>query len=200
MPFLLLYTEGPPVVSSTWHLGPPLVSFLSLPLTLSFSLILSGATQYNIECSGESVCTIRTTTTATRNTFQALSYSNMAIKGFSRQPSPYPRPIFHAIRITQLISSIIVLSILSYFIWWLKHDHYYVPWTFILVHLLLRRSRLGPTDYLPAFKRFFLHNGIDIRNCLLLLYANIKTKTELLYQFISLCSVDSRIHPSELVS
>lgn len=123
------------------------------------------------------------------------------IKGFSRQPSPYSRPIFHAIRITQLISSIVVLSILSYFIWWLKHDHYYVPWTFILVRLPYRVYRdWALADYLPAFKRFLFHNGIDIRDRLLLLHADVEAKSELLYQYISLCFMDLGIHPSELVS
>lgn len=43
------------------------------------------------------------------------------------------RLLFHAIRTAQLLSSIIVGSILIYFIWWLAHDHYSAPWTFIIV-------------------------------------------------------------------
>ncbi|TKA26821.1 hypothetical protein B0A50_04267 [Salinomyces thailandicus] len=54
---------------------------------------------------------------------------------FDRQaktaPSHYPRIPFHAIRFAQLLSSIIVGGVMSYFIWHLTHDHWQTPWTFI---------------------------------------------------------------------
>jgi hypothetical protein len=43
------------------------------------------------------------------------------------------RLLFHAIRTAQLISSIIVGSIVIYFLWWLVHDNEARPWTFIFV-------------------------------------------------------------------
>jgi len=45
------------------------------------------------------------------------------------------RLLFHGIRTMQLISSIIVGSIVFYFAWWLKHDKIKggIPWTFIIV-------------------------------------------------------------------
>lgn len=46
-------------------------------------------------------------------------------------PSQYPRIPFHALRCGQLISSLVVGAIMSYFIWHLTHDHWNTPWTFI---------------------------------------------------------------------
>ncbi|KAF7196541.1 hypothetical protein HII31_02269 [Pseudocercospora fuligena] len=46
-------------------------------------------------------------------------------------PSSYPRVVFHGIRTAQLLSSLIVGAIMSYFIWHLTHDHWATPWTFI---------------------------------------------------------------------
>ncbi|KAF2149555.1 hypothetical protein K461DRAFT_48460 [Myriangium duriaei CBS 260.36] len=43
------------------------------------------------------------------------------------------RLLFHGIRTIQLISSIIVGSIVSFFLWWLIHDHIGVPWTFAIL-------------------------------------------------------------------
>ena len=57
----------------------------------------------------------------------------MARARLSKPPSPYPRIPFHLIRLTQLLSSIIVASILSYFIHHLSIELYSIPWTFILV-------------------------------------------------------------------
>lgn len=51
----------------------------------------------------------------------------------SKQPSLYPSLVFHIIRTSQFISSAIVLSILSYFVYYLHLDNLHVPWTFILV-------------------------------------------------------------------
>ncbi|MCJ1404472.1 hypothetical protein MMC11_007698 [Xylographa trunciseda] len=52
---------------------------------------------------------------------------------FSKQPSPYPSLVFHGLRIGQVLSSIIVTSILGFFIHHLSIELYYVPWTFILL-------------------------------------------------------------------
>ena len=52
---------------------------------------------------------------------------------FSKQPSPYPSLVFHGIRVGQVLSSIIVTSVLGFFIHHLSIELYYVPWTFILV-------------------------------------------------------------------
>ncbi|EME49564.1 hypothetical protein DOTSEDRAFT_49802 [Dothistroma septosporum NZE10] len=48
-------------------------------------------------------------------------------------PSHYPHVPFHSIRSLQLLSSIIVGGIMSYFIWHLTHDHWQTPWTFVLL-------------------------------------------------------------------
>lgn len=48
-------------------------------------------------------------------------------------PSHYPRLLFHGIRTVQLISSLVVGAIMSYFIWHLTHDHWSTPWTFLLL-------------------------------------------------------------------
>ncbi|KAK1808602.1 hypothetical protein LTR12_017050 [Friedmanniomyces endolithicus] len=46
-------------------------------------------------------------------------------------PSHYPRLVFHGLRTFQLVSSVIVGGIMSFFIWHLTHDHWSTPWTFI---------------------------------------------------------------------
>lgn len=48
-------------------------------------------------------------------------------------PSHYPRFLFHGIRTVQLISSLVVGAIMSYFMWHLTHDHWQTPWTFIFL-------------------------------------------------------------------
>ncbi|MCJ1309806.1 hypothetical protein MMC25_003467 [Agyrium rufum] len=54
----------------------------------------------------------------------------MARFAFSRQPSPYPSILFHTIRLSQLVSSILVCGFLSYFIHNLALEPIKVPWTF----------------------------------------------------------------------
>ena len=61
-------------------------------------------------------------------------------RGISRQPSPYPSSVFHAVRITQLLSAIIVTAALSYFIHYLAIELIHIPWTFIVVGISLTRS------------------------------------------------------------
>jgi hypothetical protein len=57
------------------------------------------------------------------------------------KPTEYPRILFHGIRSMQLVSSIIVMSIISYFLWHLHHDGYRSPWTFIVVSYTLSLAR-----------------------------------------------------------
>ncbi|CAF9902911.1 MAG: hypothetical protein ALECFALPRED_000066 [Alectoria fallacina] len=51
----------------------------------------------------------------------------------SKKPSPYPTLAFHLLRLGQLLSSIIVSSVLIFFIHHLRKENYYIPWTFILL-------------------------------------------------------------------
>ncbi len=57
------------------------------------------------------------------------------------KPTSYPFLPFHGLRCAQLLSSMIVASIMFYFIYHLTHDHWSTPWTFLLVSL--RISELG---------------------------------------------------------
>ncbi|CAK3984418.1 hypothetical protein BAUCODRAFT_63557 [Lecanosticta acicola] len=53
-------------------------------------------------------------------------------RGAKTAPSQYyPRALFHVVRCFQLISSLIVGGIMSFFIWHLTHDDWATPWTFI---------------------------------------------------------------------
>jgi hypothetical protein len=61
------------------------------------------------------------------------SSSTMARAKISRQPSPYPPLAFHGLRAVQGVSSIIVTSMLGYFVYHLQLEFYYVPWTFLVV-------------------------------------------------------------------
>jgi hypothetical protein len=54
------------------------------------------------------------------------------------QPTYYPRVPFHSIRGAQLISSIVVSSFLSYFVWELNRYGNYIPWTYLLVSFFIR--------------------------------------------------------------
>ena len=57
----------------------------------------------------------------------------MAKAKISRPPSEYPPLAFHLIRLAQFLSSVIVSSVLAYFIHFLLIETYTIPWTFILV-------------------------------------------------------------------
>lgn len=50
-----------------------------------------------------------------------------------KQPSHYPFLPFHTIRSAQFLSSFIVSAFMSFFCWHLRHDHYKIPWTFLVV-------------------------------------------------------------------
>lgn len=56
-------------------------------------------------------------------------------RGISKKPSQYPPLAFHLIRLGQWLSSVIVAIILVFFVHHLHVDHYYIPWTFLLVRV-----------------------------------------------------------------
>ncbi|KAL8853941.1 MAG: hypothetical protein Q9221_001249 [Calogaya cf. arnoldii] len=64
----------------------------------------------------------------------------MASIKITRNPSPYAPLPFHLLRLCQLISAAIVTSVVWYFVYFLVHEHYTLPWTFIFV-----RSSSFPT-------------------------------------------------------
>lgn len=58
-------------------------------------------------------------------------FGNMFDRRSKVAPSHYPRVPFHGLRCCQLVSSLIVGGIMSYFIWHLVNDNWATPWTFI---------------------------------------------------------------------
>ncbi|KAE9969800.1 hypothetical protein BLS_005205 [Venturia inaequalis] len=52
-------------------------------------------------------------------------------RGTKVAPHTYPKLPFHGLRALQLLSSLIVGSIMVYFIYYLSHDHWNIPWTFV---------------------------------------------------------------------
>lgn len=54
------------------------------------------------------------------------------------KPTHYPFLSFHIIRCVQLVSSIVVASVMSYFLHELAQDGFRLPWTFILVRTTLQ--------------------------------------------------------------
>lgn len=63
----------------------------------------------------------------------AIMFRTSPVNKISKRPSLYPSFAFHLIRTGQFLSSVIVLSILSFFVHYLHVEHIYVPWTFLLV-------------------------------------------------------------------
>lgn len=59
----------------------------------------------------------------------------MATRKDRVKPTPYPFLWFHLPRSAQLVSSLVVAGIMSYFLRELSRDGYTLPWTFILVRL-----------------------------------------------------------------
>jgi len=77
----------------------------------------------------------------------------MAPRGrISRQPSPYPRALFHLIRVAQLVVSTAILAFVGFFVHYLIEDSYYIPWTFLM---LLGVS--GFTDLSVIGTAYFYH-------------------------------------------
>src|SRR5450432_1237000 len=67
------------------------------------------------------------------------------------KPSHYPFFAFHFIRTCSLVCSTIVSAILLYFGYWLKHDNYKIPWTFLIVRpRLLACAAMSLTSHLAA--------------------------------------------------
>ncbi|KAI4097884.1 MAG: hypothetical protein LQ348_000995 [Seirophora lacunosa] len=57
----------------------------------------------------------------------------MAGSKVTRNPSPYRPLSFHLLRLGQSVSAIIVSSVLSFFVYYLLHERYKLPWTFIFL-------------------------------------------------------------------
>jgi len=62
---------------------------------------------------------------------------NSVGRSTSRKPSAYPPLPFHLLRLGQLVSSIIVGSVLVFFVHHIRDEGFSVPWTFLLVRLCL---------------------------------------------------------------
>lgn len=67
----------------------------------------------------------------------------------SKQPSFYPPLAFHILRLGQLLSSLIVTIVLSFFVHHLKVERYSIPWTFLLVRNLPRPYHLSHHVNIP---------------------------------------------------
>jgi hypothetical protein len=69
-------------------------------------------------------------------------------------PSHYPFLAFHLIRACSLVCSTIVLGILLYFCYWLKHDNYKIPWTFLVVCQSVSACCTHDTDTFLSFSQY----------------------------------------------
>ncbi|KAF2273614.1 uncharacterized protein EI97DRAFT_147251 [Westerdykella ornata] len=89
------------------------------------------------------------------------------------KPTSYPVLIFHIVRSAQLISAVVVASILSYFLWQLHHDNYRLPWTFILLLTvaLLTLLFLSATTFLHCFHGLNPLFNIALNSILFVLWA-----------------------------
>ncbi|KAL8762090.1 MAG: hypothetical protein Q9184_001862 [Pyrenodesmia sp. 2 TL-2023] len=76
----------------------------------------------------------------------------MAGPRITRNPSPYDPLSFHIVRLGQLISAIIVSSVVVFFVYYLVHEHYRLPWTFIF---LLAASLLTVVSLLTSSALYF---------------------------------------------
>jgi hypothetical protein len=65
--------------------------------------------------------------------FSTLLFYTMSDTKIRAPPSHYPFLAFHLVRTCSLVCSTIVSGILLYFCYWLKHDNYKIPWTFLVV-------------------------------------------------------------------
>lgn len=61
------------------------------------------------------------------------------------QPSHYSPLPFHLIRLLSFLASLVVSAIMFYFMYHLRHDHFKIPWTFLLVRLPLYPLPYPPT-------------------------------------------------------
>ena len=76
----------------------------------------------------------------------------MARDRFSKQPSHYPPLAFHLLRLAQLVSTLIVSSVLVFFCHHLHVEKIYLPWTFIVVRTTFYRPRLKSENTDPRPK------------------------------------------------
>ncbi|KAL8905053.1 MAG: hypothetical protein Q9207_002868 [Kuettlingeria erythrocarpa] len=76
----------------------------------------------------------------------------MAGPRITRNPSPYDPLSFHFLRLGQLVSAIIVSSVVAFFVYYLVHEHYKLPWTFIF---LLAASLLTVVSLLISSALYF---------------------------------------------
>lgn len=89
----------------------------------------------------------------------SFAVANMAFKKDRVKPTAYPFLPFHALRSAQLVSSLIVASIMSYFLRELSANNYSLPWTFILVrhmkvpHLIVSLTHPAPRRLAPHHPR-----------------------------------------------
>jgi hypothetical protein len=77
----------------------------------------------------------------------------MAFRRDRVKPTPYPFLPFHITRSAQLLSSIVVASIMFYFLSSLSTSHHSLPWTFILVRTPLIHP-INQTDLPNSFLPF----------------------------------------------
>ncbi|KAL9070567.1 MAG: hypothetical protein Q9157_005771 [Trypethelium eluteriae] len=90
-------------------------------------------------------------------------------------PSHYPPVPFHIIRTAQLISSAYVFSVMCYFIWWLIHDRYPIPWTFILLCSIWTVSPIPPLPPLPDGVYYDAIGQLYERRAILTLHPSVST-------------------------
>ena len=118
----------------------------------------------------------------------------MAKAKISRPPSEYPPVAFHLIRLAQFLSSMIVSSILAYFIHFLLIETYAIPWTFILVRIqVIRGLEDNCTD---AVGKAFYSLSVDYRHLSdhdnFLSPKDAKAKTQCGYQWFFDSPLDAR--------
>jgi len=89
------------------------------------------------------------------------------------KPTHYPFIPFHLLRSAQLVSALIVASIMLYFLWHLTHDHYRLPWTFILLLAvsLLTILSLSTTIVLHCCCGLNPRLNVCLNGCLLVLWS-----------------------------
>jgi len=89
------------------------------------------------------------------------------------KPTHYPFVPFHLLRSAQLVSALIVASIMLYFLWHLTHDHYRLPWTFILLLAvsLLTILSLSTTIVLHCCCGLNPRLNVCLNGCLLVLWS-----------------------------
>jgi hypothetical protein len=57
----------------------------------------------------------------------------MARTALKNEPTAYPKGVFYTVRTFQSIASVVVAGEMFYFIYWLKHGGYKIPWMFFFL-------------------------------------------------------------------